>query len=44
MLRIVPTLIYFSVLYIVDPLTVYDNNIFEKVISSFGILNLLFDL
>ncbi|CAD8106538.1 unnamed protein product [Paramecium primaurelia] len=44
MLRIIPTLIYFSVLYIVDPLAIYNNLVFEQVLSCFGILNLIFDL
>ncbi|CAD8113723.1 unnamed protein product [Paramecium sonneborni] len=44
MLRIIPTLIYFGVLYIVDPITIYNDLVFEQTLSCFGILNLIFDL
>ncbi|CAD8067452.1 unnamed protein product [Paramecium sonneborni] len=43
-LRIVPTVLYFSVLYFMDHDKIYDNQIFQQVISCFVLLNLLFDL
>ncbi|CAD8148932.1 unnamed protein product [Paramecium octaurelia] len=43
-LRIVPTVLYFSVLYLMDHKTIYDNLLFQSIISCFVLLNLLFDL